>query len=589
MIAVESLTIGKLKRLAPEDLPGLADQIRHYLIHQIATTGGHIGANLGTIELSIAMHYVFDSPSDAIVWDTGHQGYTHKLLTGRASMFPSLNTFGGMNRFVSSSESEHDIIEASHAGTSISVALGIALARRLEKKSAWALAVIGDGALCEGIALEALNHAAVETDIRMAVILNDNGYAISPGFGGLHNYLQSRQLGQDTNDTLFSSLGYNVIGPVDGHDTSALIEAFNKVKQTDVVSLVHVKTEKGRGYAPASSHPFKMHFSFPYETDSGMAKPGLAARSYQDVAAKVIGQQMDENPSITAITPSTLYATGMSEIFTRHRDRCFDPGMEEQHALTLTLGLAKGGLTPVIFYQSTFMQRAFDQLFHDVCYAGLPVLILVVRSGFAGYDNPTHHGIYDLSYLRCLPGLKIFYPKDAFELEAMTMRHLRHLEGPTMILMPYGPVDELDDSVLSISNEQLDAPEVLDHGKDLLVIAVGNKFAAARQAVKLLEEDKHIACTLVNLRRIKPLPDAELTPLLKAHKRVVTVEENVLEGGMGSSVASLMADRRILSELFRIGLDCVFVSPGSNQELCETYHLDGTGIARQIMDRWNLK
>tara|TARA_Y100001954_G_scaffold237898_1_gene303220 strand:- start:23826 stop:25595 length:1770 start_codon:yes stop_codon:yes gene_type:complete len=585
MSSMASLTPAILKAMPLEALPGLADDIRRFLLESISDTGGHIGANLGTVELTIALHYVFDSPTDAIFWDTGHQGYTHKLITGRASLFPSLNTRGGMNRFVSCLESEHDAMEASHAGTSLSMALGMALARRMQGQSGWAIPVIGDGALCEGVALEALNHISMEPDVRVAMVLNDNGYAISPGFGALHNYLQGRPLGVEEPETVFTSLGYDVIGPVDGHDISALVDAFRRVREGDRTAIVHVKTEKGRGFSPADTHPVKMHFSFPFDIETGSLKEVAATRCYQDVAAEAVGEIMETDASVAAITPSTLYATGLTPIFERHASRCFDPGMEEQHAMTMAAGLAKAGATPVVFYQSTFMQRAFDQLFHDVCFANTPMLLMAVRSGFAGYDNPTHHGIYDLSYLQCLPNLRVLYPKDGYELRAMVLRHLPALEGPTLILMPYGPLDEFDASVLDEPAQSLDTPEVVSRGKDVLLITVGNKFAAAKEAVAGLH-DAGVDAGLINVRQVKPLPVSSLMAEIAGYSRIVTIEEAVLDGGFGSAVSAMLHDQGISSELLRIGLPCTFVEPGSNEELCDTYGLTGAGIVERIMKKW---
>ncbi len=585
MIPLESLTPAKVKALPQDELPSLADAIRGFLLDNISQTGGHIGANLGTVELTIALHYVFDSPTDAILWDTGHQGYAHKIITGRAAMFPSLNTYGGMNRFVSCHESEHDVMEASHAGTSLSMALGMALARRMHGHPGWTIPIIGDGALCEGLALEALNHIAVEPDIKTALVVHDNGYAISPGFGALHNYLQSRPLGTTTPDTLFTALDYKALGPVDGHDVHALIDAFNRVRQEEQTMLVHVKTKKGYGYPLADAHPVKMHFSFPFDLETGALKEPQAGRCYQDVAAEVVGEAMDTDSSVVAITPSTLYATGLTPVFLRHPARCFDPGMEEQHAMTMAAGIAKAGGKPVVFYQSTFMQRAFDQLFHDICFADLPVLLLAVRSGFAGYDNPTHHGIYDLSYLQCLPNLRILYPKDAFELRAMVQNQLCALTGPVLILMPYGPLEEWDAAVLSQPAAQLLAPETLLSGQDVLLLAVGNTCATAQKAVELLRT-KGVEAGLINIRQIKPLDEKNLLPMLSSYTRIVTIEEGVLSGGFGAAIACLLQDRQLASPLLRIGLPCAFIEPGSSQELCHTYGLTAQGIAEQIMQRW---
>ena len=567
-------------RSVPE-LERLADEVRRFLLANVSRTGGHIGANLGTIELTIALHSAFESPRDAILFDTGHQGYTHKLLTGRADLFASLNTYGGMNRFLSRAESEHDPIEASHAGTSISIGLGMALARKLQGETGRVITVIGDGSLAEGLALEGLNHAAVE-DTGLMLVLNDNGFAISPGFGALHEALHGAP---DRARALFESLGVDYIGPVDGHDIGALLEALEAARASDRLPLVHARTVKGNGWTPADRHPFRQHFSFPFDPISGAPVEDTQATCYQDVAAGVIEEEMERDASIVCLTASTIYATGLAPIFERFPERCFDPGMEEQHAMTLATGLALGGMKPVIAYQSTFMQRAFDQLLHDVCFANLQTLILGVRSGFSGYDNPTHHGIYDFAYLRGLPNLRILYPKDRWEAERMVREELRSFGGPTMILMPYGPVEEHDDCVLMETPESFSQPEVVYEGAALTLMTVGNRFGAAIEVVEELRE-RGVDAGLVNLRQLKPLPEPALANVLDGVERLVTLEEAVLDGGVGSAIAAFVADRGYTCEVQRIGLPCTFVEPGSNEELCAAYGLDACGVRRRILERW---
>jgi len=578
-----------LDALDHDGLRALAAEIRAFLIDRVARTGGHIGANLGTVELSIALHRAFRSPRDKILFDTGHQGYTHKILTGRAGLFPTLNTYGGLGRFLSRAESEHDPIEASHAGTSISVALGMALARRIRGEAGATVAVIGDGSLAEGLAFEALNHAAVE-ESGLVVVINDNGFAISPGFGGLHEALQA---GGARAAGFFEALGCEYVGPVDGHDIPALLAAFERAKAAQRLPVVHAKTEKGHGWEPAGRHPLRQHFSFAFDPATGQAReaPGeargaLGGPTFPEVAAQALERCMERDEAIVCITPSTLYATGLAPIFERYPARCFDPGMEEQHALTLTVGMALEGLKPVIAYQSTFLQRAFDQLVHDVCFTGLPTLILAVRSGFSGYDNPTHHGIYDFAYLRGLPNLVMLYPKDRYEAERMVEECLRDLRGPTMILMPYGPAPAFDPAVLEEPGSTLFEPQVVEAGRELCLFAVGHKFAVAREVVRELRAEG-VACGLVNLRRLKPLPEEALAELLAEVERAVVLEEAVLDGGVGSAIAALVTDRSLQCELLRVGLPCAFVEPGSNAELERAYGLDARGVREKIAARWS--
>jgi 1-deoxy-D-xylulose-5-phosphate synthase len=582
---LKNISIEKLKLMNTHEIETVSDNIREFLIDSNSKTGGHIGANLGTVELSLALHYVFNSPNDSIIWDTGHTGYTHKILTGRADNFSTLNTYGGMNRFISSSESEHDFIEASHAGTSISVALGRALSLRNSGKNHWSIAVIGDGALAEGIALEALNHASVEKNIRLMIVLNDNGYAISPGFGAIHEYLQSRQVDNVKPDTLFTSLGYKVIGPIDGHSSADLISVFNNVIESNQICLVHIKTEKGHGLAPATNHDFKMHYSFPFDPITGKPTINLPTLGYQDIASMAIEDCMMKNPDIVAITPSTLYATGLSKVFETFPERCFDPGMEEQHAASMAVGMALSGSRPVLFYQSTFLQRAFDQIIHDICFSNQNILILSVRSGFSGYDNPTHHGIYDFSYLRGVPNLKTYYPKDSHELYEMVFQSLIKPSGPVLIHMPYGPADD-SEFIRNKVTIDMESPEEICKGSDGVIISVGNKVKECKLAINNLSK-KGLSFGLVNVRKLKPLPENQLIKIIGDLKKVVTVEESVLEGGFGSAVSSMLHQHRMKNELFQIGLPCSFIEAGSNEELSSIYGVDSKGIERQILEYWS--
>ena len=578
---LDNINLQNLKRMSADELVELSGEVRQFLIDSNSTTGGHIGANLGTVELSVVLHYLFNSPEDIFVWDTGHTGYTHKILTGRLDNFKTLNTYGGMNRFISRFESEHDYIEASHAGTSISVALGRALSLRNKERKDWSIAIIGDGALAEGIALEALNHASVEKNVNLMIVLNDNGYAISPGFGALHEYLKKRTVNSNTPDTLFTSLGYKLVGPVDGHSIKSLIEAFDEAKNSKEVCVVHIKTEKGYGLPSATSHPFKLHFSFPFDPKTGVALDQIQSLNYQDIASQAVEDCMESNEDIIAITPSTLYATGLSKVFSRFPDRSFDPGMEEQHAVSMAVGMAFAGSHPVLFYQSTFLQRAYDQLIHDVCFSNQNILILAVRSGFAGYDNPTHHGIYDLSYLRGLPNLQIYYPKNSVELYSMTFLALTNLIGPVIILMPYGPADDSYYTRKEASLE-METPELIKKGEDGVIISVGNKVEDCIVAIDILARSG-LSYGLVNVRKLKPLPESELLKILNKYDNVVTVEESVLDGGFGSSISSLLHTQKIKSNLLQIGLPCAFIEAGSNEELSVKYQIDPKGISNKIL------
>jgi 1-deoxy-D-xylulose-5-phosphate synthase len=349
--------------------------------------------------------------------------------------------------------------------------------------------------------------------------------------------------------------------------------------------LVHVKTIKGYGLQAADKHPYRLHFSFPFDENTCKPKEGFTCIGYQDIAAQALEEEMTRDDKIICITPSTLYATGLQRVFDRFPSRCFDPGMEEQHAMTMTVGFALEGFKPVIFYQSTFMQRAFDQLLHDVCFMNLPTMILAVRSGFSGYDNPTHHGIYDFSYLFGLPNLRMTYPKDRFELQRMIRDNLNNLQGPTWIGMPYGPVDEFDEQVLEESDQSFTQSQVVFKGTDMILITVGHKFGTAYQAVQQLR-DEGIDCGLVNLRYLKPLLSDHLADMIAQVPRVVSLEEAVLDGGVGSAIAAVILDRNLKCELLRLGIPCKFVEPGSNEELCRIYKLDAEGVLSRIRSHW---
>jgi 1-deoxy-D-xylulose-5-phosphate synthase len=349
--------------------------------------------------------------------------------------------------------------------------------------------------------------------------------------------------------------------------------------------LVHIKTEKGHGLAPATNHDFKMHYSFPFDPITGKPTINLPTLGYQDIASMAIEDCMMKNPDIVAITPSTLYATGLSKVFETFPERCFDPGMEEQHAASMAVGMALSGSIPVLFYQSTFLQRAFDQIIHDICFSNQNILILSVRSGFSGYDNPTHHGIYDFSYLRGVPNLKTYYPKDSHELYEMVFQSLIKPSGPVLIHMPYGPADD-SEFIRNKVTIDMESPEEICKGSDGLIISVGNKVKECKLAINNLSK-KGLSFGLVNVRKLKPLPENQLIKIIGDLKKVVTVEESVLEGGFGSAVSSMLHQHRMKNELFQIGLPCSFIEAGSNEELSSIYGVDSKGIERQILEYWS--
>ena len=571
----------KLPNMSIDDLRALASGIREFLLDTLSRTGGHIGANLGVVELTLALHRVFRSPHDAIVFDTGHQGYVHKILTGRARALGTLNTFGGLSRFLTRAESKHDPIDASHGGTALSLGMGLAIARSTTPDTGSVVCVVGDGSLCEGMSLEALNHLPA-TNARIILVVNDNGYAISPGSGGIHNALQDKC---GAAKALFNSLGYPYIGPIDGHDISRLIEALEEAHSSAQPLVIHVKTTKGFGWPPADAHPYRFHFSLPFNRDSGVLLEPQLPQTYPELAASLIESAMESDSRIVCVTPSTLYATGLENIFRRFPSRSFDPGMAEQHAMGLACGLALAGMVPVIAFQSTFMQRAFDQLIHDVCYHNAPVLILCARSGFSGYDGPQHHGIYDLSYLQCVPNLRVICPKDGYELERMILGELRSLSSPTAVLMPYGAISRLDANVIQESDAMFRRPQLLTVGSDITLVSIGSRFSACQDAVNHLRKTG-ISAGIINLRYIKPVPGDWIFENVKTCDRLVVVEEAVVGGSIGSEIVAQLSICRWKGDFLQVGLPVSFVEAGSIAELEREYDLDGSGIVNAIYKFW---
>ncbi len=577
-----------LNNFNQEKLNDLADVIRDFIIKSNSKTGGHVGANLGTIELSIALHYVFNTPDDTVIWDTGHTGYTHKILTGRAELFSSLNTFGGMNRFITTDESEHDFIEASHAGTSISIALGNAIHKKNIVSDDFSIAVIGDGSLAEGIALEGLNHASCE-DVNLLIVLNDNRFAISPGFGAIHNHLG--QIDTEKLETnMFTNLGYNYHGILDGHSIENIIEVFSSIKNSGGVHVVHLKTEKGFGLLPAKDHPNKMHYSFPFDVSNGELTESQEGKSFQSFASDAIDEVMQEDKNIYAITPSTLYATDLERVFKKYPKRCFDPGMMEQHALSFAAGIARSGGYPVVFYQSTFLQRAYDQIIHDVSFSNDNVLILAVRSGFAGYDNPTHHGIYDQSYLKGIPNLKLFYPTNGKHLFALIKEVMQNPIGPVCIFMPYGNEKEEHLAAnVSLPDNLLEYHNIKSSDNDkAIILTTGNKVNDCLKVNEILEEQE-ISIRVTNVNKLKPLDEHKIVDLIKDYEFIFSIEENVTSGGLGESLASIIISSSIKSKLISFSLPNVFIQAGSNEELSQLYKLDPTSISEKIIKTLNGK
>jgi len=610
----------ELKSLSRTELTTLAAEIRERLIEVCAVNGGHVGANLGVVELTLALHYCFDSPTDRIVWDVSHQAYVHKLLTGRRDAFPTLRQAGGLSGFTRRDESPHDPFGAGHAGTSVSAALGMAAARDVKGEHHKTIAVIGDGAMTAGLAFEAMNHGGgLGKDL--IVVLNDNEFSIAPNVGALSAYL-SRHLAGDTylalrsfverllnrlpgvgepmlraaksvEDSLkqailpgmlFEELGFAYIGPIKGHDMRALIEAFRRAARLHRPVLIHCATQKGKGYHFAEKDPAKWHGLGPYDVATGKPRTnGTSAAppppTYMRVFGDTLMELAEEDERIVAITAAMPSGTGLAEFASRFPDRFFDVGIAEQHAATFAAGLAADGLRPVAAIYSTFLQRAYDQLIHDVALQRLPVAFALDRAGLVGKDGPTHHGVFDLAYLRPIPNFVVMAPKDEQELRHMVATCLT-LDAPAALRYPRGaglgvPLDGTPQPLA------IGKAETLRDGGDVTLLALGTLVAPALAAARLLARDG-IDAQVVNLRFAKPLDTEVILAAGAATGRLVTLEEGQLAGGVGSAVAELLADHRCTDvALLRLGLPDRFISHGPREQLLAEVGLDAESIARR--------
>ncbi len=602
-----------LKRLQPSELPELAQQMRDYLIETLAPIGGHLGAGLGVVELSIALHYVFDSPKDKIVWDVGHQAYPHKMLTGRLDGMPTIRQYGGLNGFTKRKESEHDCFGAGHASTSISAAYGFAVGRDLQRQHYQSIAVIGDGSLGGGMAFEALNHAGGH-DHNLLVILNDNEMSIAPNVGAMSSYLariitdknytnakeaakkvlnkvpavfdvakrlEEHVKGMITPGTLFEELGFRYIGPIDGHDFDTLLPTLENCKDLKGPVLLHVLTRKGLGYEPAEEDPETWHGLGPYCLKTGAPiKHEHAPKTYTQAFGDTLIDLAKEDESIVAITAAMPSGTGLSKFAKIFPERCIDVGIAEQHALTFAGGLACSGLKPVVAIYSTFMQRAYDQIIHDICIQNLHVVMCLDRAGIVGADGATHTGMFDIAYLRCLPNMTIMCPKDEVELSHMLKTALEDIDGPVAIRYPRG-------SGLGLEAEAPKAlpvgkAELIAEGKDGLMISVGTRFCDAQAARDTLAREDDKALALFNLRFVKPLDVASIVQHLPKGKPLVVIEEGVAQGGIGEHIAVQAIQSGWSGAFVHIAMPDAFPEHGTQAEILRDLKLDKDGIIEQV-------
>jgi len=604
-----------LKQLSPEQLQELAQEVREQIIHTVSRTGGHLAPSLGVVELTIALHYVFNAPQDKIIWDVGHQAYAHKLLTGRLDRFKTLRRTGGLSGFPKRDESIYDCFDTGHASTSISAGLGMSVGKELKGDPSRVVAVIGDGSMTGGMAYEGLNQAG-GLDKDLIVILNDNEMSISANVGALSAFL-SRQMtgrtylsfkerfqnfvkslpqgeslislarrGEDsfksffTPGMLFEAFGFDYIGPINGHRLNRLIRTFQDLRRLRGPVLVHILTTKGKGYAPAEENPTHFHGVGSFGLDQPTSdKP--RPRTYTEVFGRTMCRLAQADPKIVAITAAMPEGTGLNAFAGKFPERTFDVGIAEQHAVTFAAGLALEGFKPVVAIYSTFMQRAFDQILHDVCLQNLPLTLALDRGGLVGEDGPTHHGVFDLSYLRAAPNMVIMAPRDENQLQHMLKTAVEH-SGPAALRYPRGAGRgvALDPVIQALP---IGTAEVLRQGKDVLLLAVGTMVAPALEAAERLA-DWGISAAVVDARFIKPL-DQELIPAwAETCGRVVTLEENVVRGGFGSAVLELLAEKGLCLPVKLIGLPDRFVEHGAQSELKALLGLDADGLTRTVRD-----
>lgn len=600
-----------VKALSRHQLPQLAQEMRDYMIETLAPIGGHLGAGLGVVELSIALHYLYNTPEDKIVWDVGHQSYPHKILTGRLAGMPTMRQYDGLNGFTKRKESEHDAFGAGHASTSISAAYGIAVGRDLKGGKNHSIAVIGDGALTGGMAFEALNHAGAHKN-NLLVILNDNEMSIAPNVGAMSSYLariitgkpytsakdvakrvleklpgaldvakrlEEHVKGMITPGTLFEEMGFRYIGPVDGHDFDHLLPTLENCKDLHGPVLLHVLTKKGLGFSPAEEDPETWHGLGPYSLESGKPIPSSSsAPSYTQVFADTLADLADNDERIVAITAAMPGGTGLTRFGKRHPERCFDVGIAEQHAVTFAGGLAVEGKRPVVTIYSTFMQRAYDQIIHDICIQNLPVVFCMDRAGIVGADGATHTGMFDIAMMRCLPNMTVMAPKDEQELKDMLATAFT-LDGPCAIRYPRGNglgIEVREAKALPIK------AEVVCKGDAGLVISVGTRFADAKAAVEALKNDDKRSFTLLNLRFIKPLDVALITEHLQSGKPLLVIEEGVAQGGVGEAIASLALQHGWHGAFKHIAMPDTFPEHGTQAEILRDLKLDEAAITETL-------
>ena len=584
-----------IKKIPADQLPALAEEIREFIIESLSKTGGHLASNLGVVELTIAMHRVFDLPKDKLIWDVGHQSYTHKILTGRKDGFETLRREGGISGFPKRSESDCDVFDTGHSSTSISAGVGYVRARELKKENYSVVSIIGDGALTGGMAYEALNNAA-SLKSNFIIVLNDNEMSITENVGGMSSYLSGRRtasaytgfkmdvtkalnripgIGPGMVDAmrktkssikqiiipgmLFEDMGLTYLGPVDGHNIPQLIKTFQEAKRFEGPILVHVLTQKGRGYEPAMRHPARFHGAGPFDVKTGLPV-GKSNPTYTDVFSTVMRKMGDRRKDVAAVTAAMMTGVGLKRFSNMFPDRCFDVGIAEEHAVTFAAALSLGGITPVVAIYSSFLQRAYDQIMHDVCMQNLHVVFAIDRAGLVGYDGETHHGIFDLSYLGSMPNMTILAPKNLWELSDM-IKFAVDYDGPIAVRYPRGEAyTGLKEFRAPIC---LGKSEVIHEGSRVALLAVGSMVKMAEEVQKQLKERMDMDAALVNARFVKPIDEELLRSFADTYELVVTLEENVKDGGFGERVLAFAEEEDLPFGVEIIALPDRFIPHGS--------------------------
>ncbi len=598
-----------LRRLGEHELVGLADELRQFLIGVTSTTGGHLAPGLGTVELTIALHYVFNTPHDRLVWDIGHQAYPHKILTGRRRQMSTIRKAGGLSGFLKRTESEYDTFGAGHSSTSISAALGMAVAAQLDDVPRQVTAIIGDGALTAGQAMEALYNAG-DMDANLLVILNDNEMSISRNVGAMSNYLarilsgrayttvregsktvlgtappvqafarrwEEHLKGMVMPSTLFEELGFNYIGPINGHDMPTLISTLRNMKAMEGPRFLHIATQKGKGFKPAEGEPVAFHGIGPFDSNTGKVEKKSSKRTYTQVFGDWLCDMASADKRLVGITPAMQEGSGLTRFAKSYPTRYFDVGIAEQHALTFAAGTACEGLKPVVAIYSTFLQRAYDQLIHDISVQGLDVTFAIDRAGIVGADGPTHQGAFDLSFLRCIPGITVLAPADEAECRNMLYTAFLH-PGPAAVRYPRGSGPGVAENQ-QMTEVPIGKAQLRREGQEVALLAFGTMLAPA------LEAGENLDATVVNMRSVKPLDTEMIKQLADAHELLVTVEENSIHGGAGAGVAETLAQCERVTPLLMLGLPDKHIEQGDPTEVLAQCGLDATGIIKSVRHR----